>query len=223
VPNSPQLSALTLDQNYPECCAIDLDFHVAETLGKPIKLPEAIETLCAEHWANSEEVEPNLLALFALMTDSTYEQVHRDNTYNSENDLSSFLVFTVYAPIGCRDWVWERDVFVAVEMGAGGDPRYCGYSGAQIYRLEDDTLGDCNFLETTLGWWLEPIRDTYNPQPIDWLNDRISCGYSSSPYYELESNTYAKPIWSESRGCYLVRPKDSPYVCRAMPQEPCYG
>ena len=220
---SPQLSALILDKAYPECCAIDVTYHVGETLGEPIKLPEAIETLCAEQWANSEEVEPNLLALFQLITGSAYEQVHRGNTCNHENDLSGFLVFTVYAPIGCRDWVWERDVFVALEMGAGGDPRYCGYSGAQIYRLEDETLGDCNFLETTLGWWLEPIRESYDPAEIDWLNDRISCGYSSSPYYELESNAYAEPIWSESRGCYLVRPKDSPYVCRAMPQEPCYG
>ena len=221
--SSPQLSALILDQNHPECCTIDVAFHVSETLGKPLELPEAIENLCAEHWANSDEVEPNLLALFALMTGSTYEQVHRDNTYNHENDLSGFLVYTVYAPIGCRDWVWQRDVFVAVEIGSGGDPRYCGYSDAQIYRLEDDTLGDCNFLETTLGWWLEPIRESYDPAEIDWLNDRISCGYSSSPYYELERNTYSKPIWNESRGCYLVRPKDSPYVCRAMPQEPCYG
>ena len=223
MPNSPQLSALIFDQHYPECCAIDLDFHISETLGEPIKLPEAIETLCAKQWANSEEVEPNLLSLFQLMTGSAYEQVARDNTYNSETDLSGYLVYTVYAPIGCRDWIWTPDVFVAVELGAGGDPRYCAYSGAKVYRLDDTTLGDCNFFEVTLGWWLEPIRDTYDPQPIDWLNDRISCGYSSSPYYELESNTYAKPIWNESRGCYLVRPKDYPYVCRAMPQEPCYG
>lgn len=221
--NTPQLSALQIDKHYPECCAIDLDFHVAETLGQPIKLPEAIETLCAEHWTNSDEVEPNLLALFELMTGSAYEQVARDNTYNTENDLSGFLVFTVYAPVGCADWCWQRDVFVAVEIGAGGDPRYCAYSGAKIYHLDGVTLGDCNFFETTLGWWLEPIRDTYDPQPIDWLNDRISCGYSDSPYYELESNTYAKPIWSESRGCYLVRPKDCAFVCRVMPIEPAYG
>lgn len=214
---------VSIDRNYPEYCTLSAADHISESLGKPLDLPEAIETLLGEHWANSEEVEPNLLQLFKLITGAEYKQAARDNTYNNESDLDSFYVWTVYAPIDCPDWCWQRDVFVAVEMGSGGDPRYCGYSGARIYRLEDDTLGDCNFLETTLGWWLEPIRDTYDPQPIDWLNDRISVGYSSSPYYELESNTYFKPIWSESRGCYLVRPKDSPYVCRAMPQEPCYG
>ena len=56
---SPQPSALILDQHYPECCAIDVAFHVGETLGRPLELPDAIETLCAEHWANSDEVEPN--------------------------------------------------------------------------------------------------------------------------------------------------------------------
>lgn len=221
--NAPKLSALQIDKHYPECCTIDLDFHIAETLGQPIKLPEAIETLCAEHWANSEEVEPNLLSLFELMTGSAYEQVARDNTYNTENDLSGFLVFTVYAPVGCADWIWHRDVFVAVEVGAGGDPRYCGYSPARIYRLDDTTIGDCNFLEWRLGWWLEPISDRYDRADLDWLNDRCSSCYSDSPYYQLTKETYAEPIWSESRGCYLVRPKDCAFVCRAMPIEPAYG
>lgn len=221
--NAPKLAALIFDQHYPECCAIDLDFHVAETLGQPIKLPEAIENLCAEHWANSEELEPNLLSLFELMTGSAYEQVARDNTYNTENDLSGYLVFTVYAPVGCADWLWHRDVFVAVEIGAGGDPRYCAYSPARIYRLDGLTLGDCSFLEWRLGWWLEPISDRYDRADLDWLNDRCSSCYSDSPYYQLTNETYAEPIWNESRGCYLVRPKDCAFVCRAMPIEPAYG
>lgn len=220
---APTLSALQIDKRYPECCTIDLEFHLAETLGKPIKLPEAIENLCAEHWANSEELEPNLLSLFELMTGVAYEQVARDNTYNHENDLSGYLVYTVYAPIGCADWVWARDAFVAVEIGAGGDPRYSAYSAAKVYHLSDSTLGDSGFFETSLGWWLEPINDLYDPKVIDWLNDRICCGYSNAPYYELIEHTYKEPVWSESRGCYLVRPRDCAFACRAMPIEPAYG
>lgn len=221
--NTPQLSALHIDKRYPECCSIDLDFHLAETLGQPIKLPDVIETLCADHWANSDELEPNLLALFELITGTAYQQVARDNTYNTENDLSGFLVFTVYAPIGCADWCWQHDVFVAVEVGAGGDPRYCAYSPARIYRLDDTTIGDCSFLDWHLGWWIEPISDRYDRADLDSLNDRCSSCYSSSPYYELTEQTYAEPIWNESRGCYLVRPKDCAFVCRAMPIEPAYG
>lgn len=220
---NPKLTAVQLDKRYPECCTIDLDFHVAETLGQPLKLPEAIETLCAEQWANSDEVEPNLLALFELITGTPYQQVARDNTYNCENDLSGFMVFTVYAPINCSDWCWQRDVFVVVEIGAGGDPRYCGYSPARIYRLDDITIADCGFLDVTLGWWLEPISDRYDRSELDSLNDRCSSCYSSSPYHELTEATYSEPIWSESRGCYVVRPKDCAFVCRAMPIEPAYG
>lgn len=222
MPSTMPSTSLLLDKQHPECCSIAIDWHVAETLGAPIKLPPAIERLCEEHWANTEEVEPNLLALFELMTGSAYEQVARDNTYNYESSLNGYLVYTVYAPIGCRDWVWQRDVFVVIEVGAGGDPRYSAYSAAKVYHLSDG-IGDSGFLETSLGWWLEPISDLYDPKAVDWLNDRISCGYSSAPYYELIQHTYKAPIWSESRGCYLVRPKDCPYVCRVMPLEPCHG
>lgn len=216
-------AGLILDKRYPECCSIAIDWHVAETLGVPIKLPPALECLCEKHWANTEEVEPNLLALFELMTGSTYEQVARDNTFNHENSLDGYFVYTVYAPVGCNDWVWTRDVFVVIEQGAGGDPRYSAYSTAQIYHLSDGTVADSGFFDTTLSWWLEPISDLYDPKAIDWLNDRISCGYSTAPYYELTTHTYGAPIWNDARKCYLVRPKNCPYVCRAMPLEPCHG
>lgn len=219
----PKLTAVHLDKHYPECCTIDLEFLISQTLGQPIKLPEAIETLCAKHWANSDEVEPNLLALFELITGTPYEQVARDNTYNCENDLDRFMVFTIYAPVGYADWCWTRDVFVAVEIGVGGDPRYCAYSPAQIYRLDDTTVADCGFLDVTLGWWLEPISDRYERAELDRLNDECSSCYSNSPYFHLTEATYAAPIWSESRGCYLVRPTDCAFVCRAMPIEPAYG
>lgn len=221
--NQPKLSALIIDKKHPECCSIDTSFHLAETLGSPIVLPDAISDLLTEHWANSDAAEPSLLALFALIAGADYQQVYRDTSYNSDNDLDSVFVFTVYAPVGCSDWCWQRDCFVVVEIGSDGDPRYCSYSPGQVYRLDDTMLGDCCFLDWHLGWWLEPVSDRYDPSALDSINDRCSSWYSSAPYYELIEATYAEPIWSNRHGCYIARPKGIGFPCKVSPVEPCYG
>ena len=215
--------AITFDPIHPEFCALNTEHHLRQSLGEPLKLPNAMEVLLNEHWANSEEAEPQLLQLFALMTGTTYQQVARDNTYNTENDLDSFYVWTVYADVDCPDWCWRRDVFVVIEIGSGGDPRYCAYSPARIYRLEDQCLGDSGFFDLTLGWWAEPISERYDPRLVDPCNDRIGIGYSSHPYYELEDLLYAPPIWSDKRQTYVGRFKGTPYPVALMPQIPYYG
>jgi hypothetical protein len=214
--------AINLCTRYLDGSTINLEEHLRETLGEPIKLPEAISSLLEEHWANSDEVEPNLLSLFELMTGSEYQQVWRDNTYNTENDLDSFAVVTVYADTSCPDWCWRRDVFVAVEIGAGGDPRYSSYSPARIYRLDDGCIGDTGFLEWRLGYWCEPISDRYDEALIDSINDRLGCGYSSYPYGELESFLESVPIWSESRKAFVGKLEGIPFPVRILPQPPAY-
>ena len=214
--------AINLCKQYLDGSTINLEKHLKETLGEPISLPECIENLLGEHWANSEEVEPNLLSLFELMTGSEYSRVCRDNTYNQENDLDSFAVITVYADISCPDWCWRRDVFVAVEIGGGGDPRYSSYSPARIYRLEDGCIGDTGFLEWRLGYWCEPICDRYDETLIDSINDRLGCGYSSYPYGELESFLEAKPIWSDKRGAFIGKLEGISFPVRILPQPPAY-
>ena len=216
------MDQIILDKAHPCCCALDTAQHIENSLGQPIKLPPAIESRLSERWVN--DCEDDLLALFKLMTGETYEQVARDNTYNQENSLSDFLVYTVYAPIKCGDWIWQRGVFVAIEIGAGGDPRYCGYSEAKIYYLDDDTLGDTSFFEFGLGWWAEPIsKDRYDEKDLDRLNDRITIGYASNPYYELEKLLYAAPVWSDAHNAYVGRFKDVPFPVTLRPIEPCYG
>lgn len=187
-----------------------------------MKLPECIENLLQENWANSEEVEPSLLSLFELMTGSEYKQVWRDNTYNQENDLDSFAVVTVFADVSCPDWRWRRDVFVAVEIGSGGDPRYSAYAPAQIYRLEDSCLGDTGFLEWRLGYWCDPISDRYDESLLDSINDRLGCSYSSYPYGELESFLEASPVWNDRRGAFIGKLEGIPFPVRILPQPPAY-
>jgi hypothetical protein len=214
---------VTIDKRYPECCTLNAAEHIRESLGEPLKLPGSLQGLLNESWANSEEAEPDLLQLFALMTGSTYKQVHRDNTYNHESDLDSFFVWSVYADTNCKDWCWRRDVFIVVEMGSGGDPRYSAYGPAQVFRLEDVCLGDTGFFDLVLGWWSEPIRASYDSAAIDSMNDRIGIGYSSHPYYELENLLYAKPIWSERRNAFIGRFRGTPYPVTLMPEAPHYG
>lgn len=215
------MSLLILDKNHPEYCAIDSQQHIENSLGSPLKLPDCLQDQLSEKWAN--ECEDDLLSLFKLMTGEDYEQVHRDNTFNSENDLSHFFVFTVYADAKSVGWVGLRGCFVVVEIGSPGDPRYASYGSAQVFHLDDTTIGDSGFLDWNLSWWLDPINSDYPAESIDWLNDRCSYGYSSNPFHELTQNTYSDPIWSEKHGKFLIRPKDSSFPCFCHPVEPCYG
>lgn len=218
-------SGLILDTAYPACCVIDVVYHIKESLGSPLTLPECLADKLSSDWAIHSE--DDLLSLFALMTGETYSMAARDNTYNGENDLSTFYVYTVYAPsdrYGRQpDWIWQRDCFVVVEIGAGGDPRYSAYGDAKVYRLDDTTLGDSGFFDTTLGWWAEPIDERYDRATLDSMNDRISAGYSSHPYTELESLLYSAPVWCERKQCYIGRFKDTYFPVRLMPSLPYYG
>lgn len=215
------MQSIIIDQKYPECCALSLESHLENTLGLPIKLPPSLAEKLTDNWAN--ECEDDLLALFELITGSEYQQVHRDNSYNQANDLDSFMVWTVYADTSAPDWVWRRDAFVVVEVGSGGDPRYCGYSPARIYRLDDNTIGDSGFLDWTLGWWAEPIStERYDEEQLDNFNDRISACYSSEPYYQLENLLYSAPVWCEKLQAFLGRFKDCTFPVRLYPIEPAY-
>jgi hypothetical protein len=186
-----------------------------------MKLPSALAEKLSDKWAN--ECEDDLLALFELMRGVEYKEAVRDNSYNSENDLDSFFVFTVYTPADASDWCWSRDSFVVVEIGAGGDPRYSAYGPAMVFDLADCCLGDTQFFEWKLGWWAEPINaKKYDDATLDPLNDRISSFYSSSPFCELENLTFSKPIWIEKLGCFLARFKDCNFPVKLMPLEPCY-
>ena len=185
-----------------------------------MKLPPALADKLTDKWAN--ECEDDLLALFELIKGTEYKEAVRDNSYNSENDLDSFFVFTVYIPVDSTDWCWARDAFVVVEIGAGGDPRYCAYGPAMIFDLADTCLGDTQFFEWRLGWWAEPITDRYDEKELDPLNDRIASCCSNEPFYQLEQLTYSKPTWSDRLGCFLARFKDCAFPVRLMPTEPCY-
>ena len=105
---------LNIDKSYFDCCSLISELHVKSSLGEPMQLPPSIE---------SSMDEEDLLQLFFLIKGVPYECVVRDNSYNHETDLDQFFIYSVYAPKGTADWLWQRDCFVLVEMGYPGDPR----------------------------------------------------------------------------------------------------
>ena len=212
---------INIDKRNLECSTISWEQHCAESLGSPLTLPPTLADRLGEQWAS--ECEDDLLALFALITGATYQQVWRENTYNQENDLDSFAAVTVYADANCPDWCWRRDCFVVVETGAGGDPRYCSYSAAQVYRLEDDCIGDTSFLDWCLGYWLTPVSDRYDRAELDQLNDCCSACYSSYPWGELIGNLESEPVWSDKRGAFICKPKGIDFPCMVEPVAPYYS
>lgn len=215
------MSLLIIDKDYPECCSIDSAEHIKNSLGSPLVLPDCLQDKLSECWAS--DCEEDLLRLFELMTGEKYQQVRRENTYNQENDLDQFFVFTIFGDIGCDDWCWRRGCFVAVEMGSPGDPRYCCYSPAEIFYIDEDCIAETGFLDWRLGWWLSPVDDRYDSQKIDWLNDRLTPGYSCSSYHEMTQNCISDPVWSDQKNSFLVRPTDLDFPCLAHPVEPYYG
>jgi hypothetical protein len=112
---------VTVDTRYLEWSSLSAEQHVVESLGNPVNLPEELEELLARDYVTEHEGE--VLAYLEELTGVAYEHVHRDNTYNHEQDLDSSLLWSVFAPVDCSDWIWANDVFVAVAIHEGGDVR----------------------------------------------------------------------------------------------------
>ena len=131
----------------------------------------------------------------------------RDNSYNSENDLSAEINFTIYGADENCDWCWANDIYVPLCVHRGGDVRG-NYGATRIYKV--DSLADTGFLDWTLGWHVEsaPLsgvdQDDLDQKHLDeltWavddnLTERCSPGYASLPSSELYSGT------TDSDSCY---------------------
>lgn len=201
------MANVILDKGHFDCCVIDLEDFLQETLGLPLVLPSELEDKLCEDWAvNSEE---ELLAFFRDQNSdgASYQQVHRDNSYNHESDLDGYFVYTVYAPEGSRDWVWEDGCYVTVEIGGAGDPRYVPYRNALVYHVSG-ALAETGFFSWMIGWAIDPLPrypDLNNDIVLEQLRMEVDQGYSQNPTYELREKTFADPVWSEKRGAYVAR------------------
>lgn len=82
----------------------------------------------------------------------------RDNTYNSENDFSSQINFSIWCDEGDHsgDWCWPRGrAFIALCVHQGGDVRG-NYGHTMLFDWEG---ADSGFLDWVLGWEVRTTRD----------------------------------------------------------------
>lgn len=211
-------SIVSADPKYFECPVLDTEQHLKASLGEPLQLPDHIDS---SNWVSDEE--PALLRWFARLTSQQYQHNVRDNTYNSDNDLSSNFVFSIYTPVDCADWCYADDVFVTVETHLGGDVRG-NYSSFQVYRLND--IADSGFFNWIVAWHAEPISKDYDSElpELQSLNDRFCTGYSRWPTGEVCDNLVSKePAWSDKIGAYVARLIDVPFPVILRPSEPYYA
>jgi hypothetical protein len=211
----------TADPRFWENPTLDTEAHLEASLGKPVVLPEALQEKLQTQWAT--ECEDALLRFFARTTHQQYEQVRRDNTYNSENDFSSNFVFSVFTPVDCSDWLYCDDVFIVVETHLGGDVRG-NYGDAVVYRV--DNVAETGFLDWVCSWWAEPITAEYDNDDaaLQRWNEQFSVGYSSWPTGQVREALISKePAWSERHGCYVGRLEDVSFPVKLHPAEPYYS
>ena len=152
-------------------------------------------------------------------------EIARDNAYNNENDFSNVFNFTVLGTEEQRDeWYYKDDIFVAVRVHLGGDPRG-NYGATRLYRTDNLAEG---FLDWTVGWDVESwdMSDTsladYETEGIDdkfiseWCGDntllerdeeiseRCSIGYASSPTSKLYSQVGGERCFWHDGSAYII-------------------
>ena len=195
---------------------LDTDLHILESLGEPIPVPDHIDR---NDWAL--EAEPALLRWFARENRQQYRQALRDNTYNSEQDLSAQFVFTVYVPEDAPDWCWAHDAYVVVEKHLGGDVRG-NYGPFNVFKV--DSLADTGFFNWVCSWFVRPVAEDYDSEILQTANDRLSVGYSSWPTGELRDLLHpgTEPAWSDTHKAYICRLDGVPFPVIAEPTAPFY-
>ena len=151
----------------------------------------------------------------------------QDNTYNSENDLSSQVNFSIWCDEGSGgDWCYPSGrAFIALCIHQGGDVRG-NYGRTMLFDWEG---ADSGFLDWVLGWSVEKLERRGQTQRIpddlddldeDWaemivllaeqdeeLSREASPGYQSLPSSALydEAGTDAC-YWFEGKA--IIRKKD---------------
>jgi hypothetical protein len=113
----------------------------------------------------------------------------RDNTYNSENELSGEVVWEVWTKKEHEhDWVWADDAVCVLYCHRGGDVR--GNYGGPLF-LEHN--GDYSMaLDWVCGFHIEEGVDSDGESLQDGdcrqLDEHWQIGYSSSPFCAMEES-----------------------------------
>lgn len=114
-------------------------------------------------------------------------QCVRDNTYNSENDLSQDYVWEVYSDSDLNDWIHDSDALLMVYAHTGCDIRG-GYSHPIFLRSNGDYSVP---IDLVTGFSIsEGRRDgkDLSMEECQELDEQWQCGYSSQPSYQFSKD-----------------------------------
>lgn len=198
-----------------ERVCLDWRAHLAASMNsEPLELPDCLADRLAAA-STIDCVADDLAQLFNLMTRSIHSGGYKYKVHSTSLEFN--------------DSHHSVDIFHRTNGYHAGDPFYSSDAFVvvgcyHVYAMEDNNnVGESGLFDTTVGYWLSPLRESNDARLLDGLNDRLSVGYSSYPYGELEDRLIGEPTWSDSRNCYVCRVDCAPYVCRIDPVAPCYG
>jgi hypothetical protein len=199
-------------------------------IGGPLDCVRIVPGLHIEAAMNSEPFSLPPLLHDALMAASSIDSVTADlcslfnlMTRNVHNGGYNYAVHSTYL----EEFSMAVDIFYRENGYRSGDPFYSSEAFVvidcyKVYAMEDnDNIAESGLFDTTVGFWVSPVRDNGCQAALDSLNDRLSSGYSSYPCGELEDHIDS-PI-TYHKGRYLARIKGIPYLCKIEPIEPYYG
>lgn len=111
------------------------------------------------------------------------EQLARDNTYNSENDLSQVFIWEVYALETKSDWLFtDDDTLTVVYIHTGCDVRG-GYSFPLFCRPK----GEYSIpIDLQAEYYAFELKNT--PLGSCDISERWQCGWSSYPWGQVEED-----------------------------------
>ena len=195
-----------------DCVTIDSAELIRQALPNEAKLPDWM----TDKLADGELSDDDICQFVYVQTGEKYMVSETIYTGNQENNLDQDFSIKVFYPASSADYFWCPDVYVLIDDNS-------------LYVA--DSIGESGIFDWSVGYYNEPIVNSVKSQhnvsdvAVDNLNNRLSSGYSSNPYSELESQLVpeSSPIWSENLQAFVGAFMNVSVPCKIYPMAPCIG
>lgn len=188
----------------------------AELISQALPNEAMLPDWMADKLADGELSDEDICTLAYIQTGEKYLVSDTIYTGDNDNDLDSDFSIKVFYPESAADYFWCPDCFVLIDDNS-------------LYIA--DSIGESGIFDWSLGYYLEPIANA--PQSVkrvsdiavDNLNNRLSAGYSSSPYSELKNQLVpeSSPVWSDKLQAFVGAFMNVAVPCKIYPCAPCIG
>lgn len=185
---------------------------MAQSLPNRAEVPDWMDDMLCDGNLSDDDI----CTLAYVQTGEKYLVSDTIYTVNSENDLDHDFSIKVFYPESSADYLWCLNVYVLID-------------NCDLYVC--DSVAESGILEWSLGYYLEPIANAHQSVKrvsdiaVDNLNNRLSAGYSSSPYSELENQLVpeSSPVWSDKLQTFVGAFMNIAVPCKIYPCAPIIG